>query len=185
MFKSYHTAIMGNVIRALLVVLTVTAAAYDWKYRIIPNWLVLAGVIAGLAVNTWMGGLSGLWLALSGAAFALLIYLPLYALRAMGAGDAKLMAAVGALMGPFLWWSMFVYTIVIGGVAALVAIVVGGRFRRTFRNIWTILTSLARGRRPWAENPEVDVSNERALRLPHAVTIAAGMLAYLILGPLR
>jgi prepilin peptidase CpaA len=163
----------------------VTAAAYDWKYRIIPNWLVLVGVLAGLAANTVIGGISGLWLALSGAAFALLVYLPLYALRAMGAGDAKLMAAVGALMGPFLWWSIFIYTILIGGAAALVAIMVQGRVRQTFRNIGTILTSLARARRPWVQNPEIDVRNERSLRLPHAVTIAAGTLAYLILGPLR
>jgi len=175
---------MGNV-RALLVVLTLTAAAYDWKYRIVPNWLTLTGVIAGLAVNTLLNGLTGPWVAISGAGFALLVYLPLYALRAMGGGDVKLMAAVGALMGPFIWWGIFVYTVLIGGAAALVAIIAGGRFRRTLRNIWTILTSLARAKRPWVENPEIDVGSERSLRLPHAVTIAAATLVYLIFGPLR
>lgn len=172
-------------VRALLVTLILVAAAYDWKYRIIPNWLTLAGVIAGVALNTVATGLSGLWVAFTGAAFALLIYVPLYALRAMGGGDVKLMAAVGALMGPFLWWDIFVYTALIGGAAALVTIFVGGRFRRTFRNIGTILSSLARGRRPWVDNPEVDVRNKQSLRLPHAVTIAAGTLAYLMFGPLR
>jgi prepilin peptidase CpaA len=180
---------MGNVImgyvRALLVVLTLTAAAYDWKYRIVPNWLTLAGVIAGLTINTLLSGRSGSWLAISGAGFALLVYLPLYALRAMGAGDVKLMAAVGALMGPFIWWSIFIYTVLIGGAAALVAIIAGGRFRQTLRNIGTILTSLVRAKRPWVKNPEIDVSNERSLRLPHAVTIATATLAYLIFGPLR
>lgn len=171
--------------RALLVVLVLIAATYDWRYRIVPNWLTLGGVLAGLAVNTILGGISGLWLAFSGAFVALLVYLALYALRAMGAGDAKLMAAVGALMGPFIWWGIFIYTILIGGVAALAAILLSGRFRRTLRNIGTILSSLVRAKRPWAENPEVDVRDKRALRLPHAVNIAAGTAAYLIFGPLR
>ena len=176
---------MRIVFRALLVILTLIAAAYDWKYRRIPNWLTLAGVTAGLAVNTYMGGISGLWLAVSGAAFALLIYLPLYALRAMGAGDAKLMAAVGALMGPFTWWAIFIYTMLIGGVIAVGVIVVRGRFRRTLQNLGTILASLVRARRPWIENPELDVRDRRSMRLPHAVTIAAGTVAYLLFGPLR
>ncbi|HUJ19954.1 MAG TPA: A24 family peptidase, partial [Bryobacteraceae bacterium] len=134
-----------------------TAAMYDWKYRRIPNWLTVAGVIAGAAVNTAMGGLSGLWLAISGAAFALLLYLPLYALRAMGAGDAKLMTAAGALIGPFEWWSVFIYTILIGGAIALVAVVVRGRVRRTVHNLGTILGSFSRLKPPWRHNFELNV----------------------------
>ena len=172
-------------IRVLLVALVLVAAAYDWKYRIIPNWLTIAGVAAGFVVNFFASGISGLWLAFTGMAFALLIYVPMYALHAMGAGDAKLMAGVGAMVGPFWWGGIFVYTALIGGVIALVTIFAGGRSRQTFRNIGTILMSLIRGLRPWEQSPDLDVRNPRSLRLPHAVSIAAGTLAYLIFGPIR
>jgi prepilin peptidase CpaA len=176
---------MRDVIRALLVVLTLIAAAYDWKTRRIPNWLTLTGVVVGLGTNAMLAGVSGAWLAVSGAGFALLIYLPLYALRALGGGDVKLMAAIGALVGPFVWWWIFVYTALIGGVIALVVIVTRGRFRRAFKNLGTILLSLVRLRRPADTNPELDVRTTRSIKLPHAVTIAAGALAYLLFGPLR
>ena len=171
--------------RALLLALTLTAAVYDWRFRVVPNWLVAAGLVAGFAWNITQNGVTGPLMALAGAGLALLVYLPLVALRAMGAGDAKLMAAIGALTGPLAWWGIFVYTILIGAAAALAAIIATGRMRKTLRNLGTITASLLRLRRPWAVNPEIDVRSERALRLPHAVTIAAATIAYLIFGPLR
>jgi prepilin peptidase CpaA len=177
---------MRDVIRALLVVLILIAAVYDWKYRRIPNWLTLTGVVVGLGANVMLAGISGAWLSVSGAGLALLIYLPLYALRALGGGDVKLMAAIGALVGPFVWWWIFVYTALIGGVIALVVIVTRGRFQRTFKNLGMIVLSLVRLRRPADTNPELDVRTApRSHKLPHAVTIAVGAVAYLILGPLR
>jgi len=175
---------MRDVIRALLVILILMAAAYDWKYRRIPNWLTLTGVVAGLAANTTLTGIGGAWLSASGIGFALLIYLPLYALRALGGGDVKLMAAIGALVGPFAWWAIFVYTALIGGVIALVVIVSQGRLQRTFRNLGTILWGLVRARRPADTHPELDVRAPQSFKLPHAVTIAAGTVAYLVFGPL-
>jgi hypothetical protein len=67
-----------------------------------------------------------------------------------------------------------------------VVIVTRGRFRRTTRNLGTILWSLVRLRRPADTNPELDVRTApRSHKLPHAVTIAVGTVAYLIFGPLR
>ena len=172
-------------VRALLLALILTAAAYDWKYRRIPNWLTFGGVFAGLAVNTYLLGPSGTFLGFGGAALALIVYLPLFALRAMGAGDAKLMAAIGALIGPFAWFSIFIYTALIGGVIALASIIITGRFQKTLRNIGTILSSLTHAKRPWTENPDLDVSNKQAFRLPHAIPIAAAVIVYLAFGPLR
>ena len=123
------------VIQAALVALVVTAAVYDFRFRRIPNWLVLTGFCAGLALNTALGGWAGLRLAAVGFAGAFGLYFFLYMLRAMGAGDVKLMGAVGSLVGWDLWLRVFLAAALTGGVVALVMIIITGRVRRTFWKI--------------------------------------------------
>ena len=84
----------------VLLILLLTAAVFDVLYRRIPNWLTVSGVVLGLAMNTVIGAPeAGVVFALIGLLVAFGIYAGLYALRAMGAGDVKLMAAVEALVG--------------------------------------------------------------------------------------
>jgi len=156
--------------------LVLAAAVFDLRYRRIPNWLVLAGLLAGLAVNTWLAGWSGLRLSGLGIGLAFLVYIPLYALRAMGAGDAKLMAAVGALTGPGPWLLIFFATALVGGVLALLFVVSKGRVRTTLSNVAFMLRELACFRPPYARNPELDVRDARAARLPHSVSVAVGCI---------
>ena len=86
---------------AVLVVLLVAAAVIDYRTMRIPNWLTVGGMVAGLVLGTVMAlrPLDGLLAALGGAGTGLVILLPLYALRVMGAGDVKLMAMVGRVPG--------------------------------------------------------------------------------------
>ncbi len=89
----------------VLVLLLLAASACDLQTRRIPNGLCAAGIAAGLIVHFWHGVWPGLW-SLAGLAAALPLLL-LYAVRAFGAGDIKLLMAVGALMGPvFLLWAL-------------------------------------------------------------------------------
>src|SRR5690242_7456703 len=111
---------MSTALKVLLIAIVLVAAIYDLRFRRIPNWLNLSGVILGVSVNTVLFGRSGLMLAFLGISFSLLIYVPLYLIRGMGAGDVKLMAAVGAIAGPWNWFAIFVATALLGGVAALV-----------------------------------------------------------------
>jgi prepilin peptidase CpaA len=85
---------------AMLVALLATATAIDWRTYRIPNWLSVGGMALGLLGNAAAEGItSGLLPALAGLALGIAVLLPLYALRLMGAGDVKLMAAVGAVIG--------------------------------------------------------------------------------------
>src|SRR5258707_9796171 len=81
----------------LLALLAATAAVFDLRFRQIPNWLVLAGAVAGLAANLYLLHWAGLWRSLGGFALALAIYLSFYALRAIGGGGLKFIAALRLL----------------------------------------------------------------------------------------
>lgn len=112
----------------MLVVVLAIAAVSDIRAHRIPNWLTLTGTILGLIGHAWLGGWPGLIGSLEGIGIAGLLLLP-YAVRGLGAGDVKLLAAVGALMGPaFLLWTLL-GTILAGGLLALAGAVQQGRMR--------------------------------------------------------
>ena len=170
---------LPNTLKALLALIVITAAIFDGRWRRVPNWLTVPGVLLGIALNTILLGSEGLRSSLEGLGLALVIYLALFLLRAMGGGDVKLMAAVGAIAGGSNWLSIFVLTLLFGGVAAIILILARRRVRQTFQNMWLIIASLGSGQAPYKRNPQLDVRSEESVRLPHAVTIACGALAFL------
>jgi len=167
------------VLQVLLVLIVVTAGIYDIRFRRIPNWLVLTGVVLGFGLNIFMFELVGLKQAALGMGLALLIYFPLYALRAMGAGDAKLMAAVGSIVGPGNWIVLFVVTSLLGGLTALVVLLLAGRIRKTFWNVGWIMSEVIHLRAPYKSSEELDVRSAKGLRMPHGAVIALGSIAFL------
>jgi len=162
-----------------LLALVIVAAVFDFKSRRIPNWLTLTGVLCGIGIHCWISQWQGLLVATLGMGLALLIYLPLFALRAVGGGDVKLMAAVGALAGANDWVLIFLITAILGGVVALLLVVAKGRLTKTLRNVGVILNEMAHLRAPHEHHEELDVTSDKALRLPHGCTIAASTLLYL------
>lgn len=169
----------------LLAAATVSAGLYDIRFRRIPNWLTVATLVAGFLGNLVVPEAPGLIASLAGFGLALLIYAPLYLLRAMGAGDVKLLAAIGAVVGPRTWFVVFLFSVVIGSLLGLVLLLTKGRLRRTFANIGSILSELAHLRVPYAKEPDLDVSSPSAAAMPHGAAVALGSLLYLVLtGPL-
>jgi prepilin peptidase CpaA len=162
-----------------LALLVVAATVYDVRQRRVPNWLSVSGVLAGLALNVVLHEFAGLWFSLQGLGLALLVYFPLFAIRAMGAGDAKLMAAVGAMVGPANWFGIFLLTSMTGGVFALCLVLATGRTRRTLANMWFLFKQLAFFRAPYLKHEELDVHSPKAVGLPHAAMISLGALGFL------
>jgi prepilin peptidase CpaA len=166
------------------------AAVHDVRYRRIPNWLNLAGVVLGLAVNSFLYqsgpgpafGLRGLVFGLKGMGLAFVVYVFLYAIRAMGAGDVKLMAAVGSIVGWENWFGIFVITAVIGGIMSIILVASRGRLRKTLFNVGFILSEMKSGRPAYLKNEELDVRSKKALGLPHGAVIAVGCVFFLALS---
>jgi len=110
-----------DVVTSTIAILVVSLAAFlDVRTRRIPNWLTLGLVIIGVALNLWRAGLMGAELALAGTVLGFLMLLPFYALGGIGAGDVKLLAAVGALLGPELLVSVAAYGALVGGLMSVV-----------------------------------------------------------------
>jgi|SRR5579863_5055779 len=168
------------VMQVVLVLIVVTAGVYDLRYRRIPNWLVLVGLVLGFGLNTFLFELQGLKQSALGMGLALAIYFPLYALRAMGAGDAKLMAALGSIVGWKNWIALFVVTAILGGVAAVIVLLFAGRVRKTFWNLGWIINEVRHFRAPYHSSEELDVRSAKGLRMPHGAVIALGSIVFLV-----
>ncbi len=153
---------------ASVVVLAVGLPAIwiDTRTHRIPNVLVGSTVLAACALQVGSHGTAGIGLVLGGAAVGLLALLPLYVAGAMGAGDVKLMGALGALVGPQTAVLAVAFTLVAGAALALAAL----GWRR-----WSVL-----------ETPAVEAISAQASalagRIPYAGAIVAGTLAATLIG---
>jgi len=167
------------VLQVILLVVVTVAAIYDLRYRRIPNWLVLTGLVLGLGVNYFLFERAGLWESCKGLGLAFLIYFPLYLLRGMGAGDVKLMAAIGSMVGWANWLGIFFLTAIVGGVAAIALLASRSQLKRGFSSAGYLVMELLAFRLPYARREELDVKSEKSVKLPHGVTIAWGSLLFL------
>ncbi|HTA47324.1 MAG TPA: prepilin peptidase [Bryobacteraceae bacterium] len=167
--------------QVLLGILIATAAVFDIRFRRIPNWLVLAGIIVGLSWNVYSSSWSGLGRGAEGLGLGFILYFPLYLLRARGAGDVKLLAAVGAITGPGNCFWIFLATAILGGIIAVLVLLVRGRLRRTLFNVAWIARDLLHLQAPYKSNEELDVTTTKGLRLPHAAMMAVGTLAFILM----
>jgi prepilin peptidase CpaA len=124
----------------------VAAVLIDVRSRRIPNWLTALMAGAGLVMAA--GGVSGLTLGQAGLGLlaGLVLMLPGHALGATGAGDVKLMAAVGAILGPATVFSAFLATAVAGGIFALVVAMRRGRLHATLDGTRRLIASPAEGK---------------------------------------
>ncbi len=164
----------AQIIWTLSLTLTISAALLDWRSRRIPNWLTVPSLLVGIAVHALLRGWQGALFSLKGAGLALILLLPLVLLRALGAGDWKLMAAVGAFLGPVLFLFVLFGSIVASGIMAVVQIYRTGRVMETFRNMWILVKGFfAFGLK---KNPQISLDNPRLLKLPFGVAVAAATI---------
>jgi len=163
----------------LLVALMLAAVAgwTDWRYRRIPNWLTVPCFFLGIATNALAGGWYGTKQSLLGAGLGLLLLLPFVLLRSLGAGDWKLMGAVGACVGLHPFVTVIVLTVLINGVVALGMIIASGRFGRTVKNMFRLLGAMLTLHKP-AE--ELTLDNPDAIKVPFGVSAAVAVAIYVI-----
>ncbi len=104
-------------------VLLVVASAFDVASRKIPNGVCLAGLVAGFCLRSWLYGVEGFSAALQGMGTGFFALLPFYLLFRMGAGDVKLMAAIGSFLDPAPVLAAAMLGVFFAGLAASVIII--------------------------------------------------------------
>ncbi len=163
---------------SLLIGLLAVGTWYDIRSHRIPNMLIIAGLITGVLTNTILHGFSGAATATAGGLVGLAVLLPFYMMRTLGAGDVKLMAVVGAFLGPTNVLMVILATFLSGGIMALVVAARSGMMPRLLQNIKLMLfgafVKISAG-----QTPNMNDLPESVGKLPYAVAITAGTLAYL------
>ena len=153
------------------------ACISDLRTRRIPNVLTLSAVVTAFLFHLVTGGWSAAGWSLAGCVLGALLFFPLFALRGMGAGDVKLLAAVGAWLGPSQVLIAALATSLAGGVIALAVALGHGYLKPAGRNLWLLLTNWrVKGIRPV---DELTLESARGPRLAYAIPIAIGTLVTL------
>jgi prepilin peptidase CpaA len=112
---------LESVIGALLAIVLFLAVYLDIRTSRIPNWLTFTAMGSGLLVHTLLEGAQGAIYSLSGLGTGLILFLAFYFFGEMGAGDVKLMGAVGSMVGPYGAFVTGILAVMAGGIYALSA----------------------------------------------------------------
>jgi prepilin peptidase CpaA len=159
---------------ASAVVLAGWAGWLDWRTRRIPNWLTVPALLAGLVLGAVFWKWPGAKSSLEGAGMCLGVLLPLVMMRVLGAGDWKLMGALGAFLGPHRAIEVLVGTMLIAGLMSVVEVIRQGKTLETLKNLWVLFVAYS----------TFHVNNARAITLdnPGLLKIPFGVAAALSTG---
>ncbi len=149
---------------------TLLAGWVDFRTRKIPNWLTVPALILGISIHVLAAGWPGAKTSLEGAGLALVLLLPFVLLRGLGAGDWKLMGAVGAFLGPLMFLFVLLGSILVSGLMAIVSILRTQRVGETLRNVGVLVRGFfSFGLRA---NPKISLDNPALLKVPFGVAVA-------------
>lgn len=161
---------------ATLVVAAV-AAWTDLTTRRVPNLLTFGAALMALLFHAVDGGLSGLGWACAGWIVGTAVFFPFFALGGMGAGDVKLVAALGAWLGPLGAVQIAIAAAIAGGVVAVIVMIRARYLRTAVQNLKLLFAH-------WGVNgikalPELTLASSKGPRLAYAVPILLGTLGVL------
>jgi prepilin peptidase CpaA len=169
-----------NTVQIIIIAVAAVACVIDLRERRIPNWLTFGAALAGVMFQIWTGGAAGAQSAALGWLVGAAVFFLPFALGGLGAGDIKLLAALGAWIGPMdvLWLSL--YTGAAGMVLAVVVSLWTGYLRQALSNVWLLLTHWrVHGLRPL---PELTIHQGRGPKLAYGLAIFTGTMVTVWVG---
>lgn len=160
----------------LLFVLTLSAII-DYRIQKIPNVITFPAILVFIAYHTVWSGLDGFIFSLSGLIAGIAVFILPYLMGGMGAGDAKLMGAVGAMLGWKGVFTSFVYIALVGGVYALIILLRNiPYFKQVASESIETIKTFVLTKKLILEDAVTDANRPR---LCYGVAIAIGTLIYI------
>jgi prepilin peptidase CpaA len=166
-----------SVVQSAALAVAIIACATDLRSRRIPNVLTFGAALAGLVYHAITGGVDAFGQSLLGWFVGALIFIVPFTLRGLGGGDVKLLAALGAWLGPTEAFWLALYTGAAGGVLAIVVSLATGYFATAVRNVGLLLCHFRVA--GLAAMPEITLESSTAPKLAYAVPIFVGLVATL------
>jgi len=168
---------MTTFISGAALIVGAAACVTDLHSRRIPNWLTFGSAAAAIAVHYAYGGPEAVRFATGGWVTGLFLYMPLFLLGGMGAGDVKLLAALGAWLGPAGAFWLAVYSSMAGGVMAVIVALRHQYLATAFKNLGAL------GKFWWTVGPRqmeaLTLERTTAPKLAYAVPMFLGVLVTL------
>jgi len=161
-----------------LMAILLTATIHDIRYQKIPNLLTFTSMGASLFYFSYLNGMSGFLFSLEGIFLGVAVMLLPFIMGGMGAGDAKLMGAVGGILGPKGVFLAFLFTGLVGGLYAVVLLIHSGDLSASLRRYWLILKTFLLSRKFTYFPPSEEV---KKLRLRYGISISLGSLFSIVL----
>ncbi len=127
---------------AILVPGVILASWIDYAQRRVPNWLNAALIVLGFAAQAYFHGFGGMTAGFFGLLVGFGVLIIPWAMHGMGAGDVKLMAAIGVWFGPWMTLVSFAVGAVLGGIIAVVMIVSSGRLQAACANVGVLMVKM-------------------------------------------
>ena len=162
----------------ILTTILIIAVVNDLRFQKIPNILTFPAMVLAIAYNSWFSGLEGFLFSIEGIGLGMAVFISFHLFGGMGAGDVKLMGAVGGFLGPKGVFIAFLFTALTGGIYSLVILAFHGYLRGTLKRYGTMFKSYILTQKI----VYVSASNkESKLRLCYGVPIAMGTLLTFLL----
>lgn len=164
-----------------LSVLLSLAIWHDWRMRKIPNTLVLWGALTALGLSLTPRGI-GIEAALLGGMTGFLVFLLLYLFRMVGAGDVKLIAAVGLFVGWPDMANVCVAILLAGGVLSIAWGLWTSKMAHVLKNLQAgLMQTILAGQ--WPSFGQPLISQVTTERVPYALAVGLGTAAYYMVTP--
>ncbi len=155
----------------LISALLIIAVINDLRFRKIPNLLTYPAMLIAIAYNCWLNGFGGFLFSIEGISVGIAVLITFHFMGGMGAGDVKLMGALGGFLGPKIIFVAFLFTAIIGGLHALVVLTLKGYVKETIKRYLIMLKTLFLTKRIVYVPASGEISK---LRLCYGVSIAVG-----------
>lgn len=155
------------------------ASWIDYSQRRVPNWLNASLIVLGFCVQSYFFGTSGLLSGLGGMAVGFGVLIIPWLMHGMGAGDVKLMAAIGVWFGPWMTLVSFAVGAVIGGIIAVIMILAGNKARHAMANLGVIMVKCTNRQTMFSEFGSAKSFGETSSLLPYGVPLTIGSLLVL------